>query len=99
MATQLLGGFLSQRFGGKVCHAQIMDDRPLGGGCCERSAPRQAVISNALLWFSVATALTPLSVSPNMLPLGLSLPMFLAARALVGLGEGTGSSRLPVPTF
>jgi ACS family sodium-dependent inorganic phosphate cotransporter len=57
LLTQVAGGVLADKFGGK---------RVLGGG---------------VVWWSLATALTPLAAQ-------LGLPALLAARAAMGVGEG-----------
>ena len=57
LATQVIGGWLSNRYGGKP------------------------VLGFAVLWWSLFTILTPLAAA-------LALPMLLATRAVMGLGEG-----------
>lgn len=57
LATQAIGGWLSNRYGGKY------------------------VLGFAVLWWSLFTILTPVAA-------GLALPLLLATRAIMGLGEG-----------
>jgi len=65
LATQLLGGTLADKFGGKL------------------------VMGAGILWFSLASALLPaIAVTPWAAKAGIVLPMVLAARFLVGFGEG-----------
>ena len=59
MATQLLGGALADKFGGK---------RVLAGG---------------ILWFSAASVLMPLAVSPPIVATGHALGALLLARCFV----------------
>lgn len=63
-ATQLMGGMLAGRHGGKI------------------------VMAFGVAWFSIASVLLPLSLSPPIIAAGLSIPAILAARCMVGLGEG-----------
>jgi ACS family sodium-dependent inorganic phosphate cotransporter/ACS family sodium-dependent inorganic phosphate cotransporter-like MFS transporter 9 len=58
-----------------------------GGVLADRHGGK-VVIAVAIAFFSVATLLTPLSLSPAAVRAGLALPLMLAVRALVGLGEG-----------
>ena len=55
--TQVLGGILADKIGGKLV---------LGAG---------------VIWWSLATAFTPIAASMGLVPL-------LASRALMGIGEG-----------
>ncbi|KAL6765902.1 major facilitator superfamily domain-containing protein [Haematococcus lacustris] len=64
MATQLLGGALADKYGGKL------------------------VLAGGMLWFSLASLLLPLALSPPVVAAGLTLPAMLLARCCVGLGEG-----------
>jgi ACS family sodium-dependent inorganic phosphate cotransporter/ACS family sodium-dependent inorganic phosphate cotransporter-like MFS transporter 9 len=58
-----------------------------GGVLADRHGGK-VVIAVAIAFFSVATLLTPLSLSAAAVSSGLALPLMLAVRALVGLGEG-----------
>ncbi|KAG1674590.1 hypothetical protein FOA52_001839 [Chlamydomonas sp. UWO 241] len=64
MATQLLGGTLADKYGGKW------------------------VMAGGIFWFSIASCLLPLAATPQVAALGLTVPLVLAARCMVGLGEG-----------
>lgn len=64
MATQLLGGTLADRHGGKV----VM-------GC-------------AIALFSAASMILPLVAQPQLVGAAAVLPLAIAARVAVGLGEG-----------
>lgn len=64
MGTQLLGGTLADRYGGK------------------------AVMSNAIILFSLASMLLPLVAQPQLVGAAAVLPLAVAARVAVGLGEG-----------
>ncbi|EFN57861.1 hypothetical protein CHLNCDRAFT_143323 [Chlorella variabilis] len=65
LATQLLGGTLADRYGGKL------------------------VMGAGIAWFSLASALLPaVAITPWTAAAGLTLPAVLAARFLVGFGEG-----------
>ncbi|PSC76976.1 putative anion transporter chloroplastic [Micractinium conductrix] len=65
LATQLLGGTLADKYGGKL------------------------VMGAGIAWFSLASALLPaLAITPWVAAAGLTLPAVLAARFLVGFGEG-----------
>ncbi|GFH14051.1 anion transporter, chloroplastic-like [Haematococcus lacustris] len=59
MATQLLGGALADKYGGKL------------------------VLAGGMLWFSLASLLLPLALSPPVVAAGLTLPAMLLARCCV----------------
>lgn len=63
-ATQLVGGTLADRLGGR------------------------RVMAYGVMWFSLASTLTPLALTSPVAALGLTLPALLLARTMVGLGEG-----------
>ena len=58
------------------------------GGVLADRLGGKAVISAAVVVFSIASLLTPLSLSAAAVSAGVALPLMLLARALVGLGEG-----------
>lgn len=62
MATQLLGGALADRYGGKT------------------------VFAGGIAWFSIASFLLPVGLSPSVAAAGLALPAMLAARCFVVSG-------------
>ncbi|EFJ48511.1 hypothetical protein VOLCADRAFT_60348, partial [Volvox carteri f. nagariensis] len=64
MATQLVGGALADRYGGKW------------------------VMAGGIAWFSVASVLLPLALSPATVEAGLTVPLVLLSRFLTGFGEG-----------
>ncbi|GAB4816678.1 hypothetical protein N2152v2_003724 [Parachlorella kessleri] len=64
LATQLLGGTLADKYGGKV------------------------VMGVGVAWFSLASLLLPAALSPAVAATGLTFAAVLAARFLVGFGEG-----------
>lgn len=65
LATQLIGGTLADKYGGKI------------------------VMGLGIAWFSIASALLPaVALTPWTTAAGLTLPAVLAARFLVGVGEG-----------
>ncbi|KXZ57010.1 hypothetical protein GPECTOR_1g912 [Gonium pectorale] len=64
MATQLLGGQLADRYGGK------------------------RVLAAGIAWFSAASLLLPLALSPATMAAGLTVPVVLLSRFLTGFGEG-----------
>lgn len=59
----------------------------LGGIWANRFGGKR-VVSFALLWFSAATVLAPIALSSKLMMAGVSLPLLLLVRVLVGLGEG-----------
>ncbi|GIL51685.1 hypothetical protein Vafri_7616 [Volvox africanus] len=64
MATQLVGGALADRYGGKL------------------------VLAGGIVWFSAASMLLPLALSPATVAAGLTVPVVLLSRFLTGFGEG-----------
>lgn len=58
------------------------------GGLWANRYGGKAVVAVALLWFSAATVLAPIALSSKLLVAGVSLPLLLLVRVLVGLGEG-----------
>ncbi|GLI69264.1 hypothetical protein VaNZ11_013797 [Volvox africanus] len=64
MATQLVGGALADRYGGKL------------------------VLAGGIAWFSAASMLLPLALSPATVAAGLTMPVVLLSRFLTGFGEG-----------
>lgn len=64
MATQLLGGTLADRYGGKT------------------------VMGGAIVLFSAASMILPMVAQPHLVGAAAVLPLAIAARVAVGLGEG-----------
>lgn len=59
----------------------------LGGYLADRYGGK-VVMAAGVAWFSIASLLLPLALSPPIVAAGLSVPAILAARCMVGLGEG-----------
>lgn len=59
----------------------------LGGSLADQYGGKK-VMAYGIVWFSVASLLVPFAFSSTVAAAGLTLPAMIAARVMVGLGEG-----------
>ena len=77
-----LQGVIQGAFLWGYCATQFM-----GGKLADRYGGK-IIMALGVAWFSIASALLPLALSPPIIAAGLSVPAILVARCMVGLGEG-----------